>query len=106
MARAMGHINGRDCRHVPGDVVGHEILNLDFSGKWVGSFIRALPTDALVFLCWGRVFTPPVSRVNPSSFRDKPRLVLCALWWSWYLHPVSRTNPRSSSNKHRLAYAP
>ena len=30
LASVMGHINGRDCRHVPGDVFGHVLLNLDF----------------------------------------------------------------------------
>ena len=29
-ARVMGHIRGRDCRHVPEDVFGHDLLNLDF----------------------------------------------------------------------------
>ena len=30
LARVMGHINGRGCRDVPGDVFGHELLSLDF----------------------------------------------------------------------------
>ena len=30
LTRVMGHINGRDCRHVPGDVFGHDLWNLNF----------------------------------------------------------------------------
>ena len=30
LARVMGHISGRDCRHVSGDVFGHEVMNLVF----------------------------------------------------------------------------
>ena len=104
LARVMGHIIGRDCRHVPGDVFGHELLNLDFfpaGGRVV--LITGLPRDACL-LCMGRVLTRSGSRVNPSYFSDKPRLVSYALWWSWCLHPVSRTNPRSY-DKPRFAHA-
>ena len=49
MARVMGHINGRDCRHVPGDVFGRapESGFYPASGRVV--FITGLPTEALVF---------------------------------------------------------
>ena len=30
LARVMGHVNGRDRRHVPGDVFGHDLRNLNF----------------------------------------------------------------------------
>ena len=51
----MGHINGRDRRHVPGNVFGHELLNLDFSSRWASYalvFITGLPTDSCVFYAW------------------------------------------------------
>ena len=82
LARVMAHINGRDYRHVPGNVFGHGLLNLDFLQQ-VGVSI-SLPDGRRmrVFLCLGRVLAPPVSRVNPSSFCDQPRLVPCALCWS------------------------
>ena len=105
LAHVLGHINGRDSRHVSGDVFGHDLLNLDFLQE-VG-VLFSLPDcrRMRVFLCLGRVLTPPVSRVNSSSFCDKPRLVPRALWWSWYLHPVSCTNLRSSRDKPRFDHA-
>ena len=30
LARVIGHISVRECRHFPGDVSGHDHLNLDF----------------------------------------------------------------------------
>ena len=103
LALVMGHINGRDCRHVPGDVFGHDLLILDFLQQAGVSFSLPDCRQMSVVSFVGPVLTPPVSRVNPISFCDKLRFVPCAMWWSWYLHPVSRTN--ASWDKPRFSHA-
>ena len=106
LARVMGHINGRDCRHVPGDVFGNELLNLDFLQQVGVQFSLPDCRRTRVFFMLGPCAYAFRFARRPSSFCDKRRPFPCALWWSWYLHPVSRTSPRSSYDNPRFAHAP